>query len=95
MIWPLVTTGPVGAHLGGRLVALAFALCRRTSPSNALKGRITPTRGDREYVRAAEPAAFWFHVAAYAVVACAFALGVAVRPRLTVLGFGASSPTSR
>jgi hypothetical protein len=85
----VAASGSPDAHFAGRLVALGFATLSAYVAVNAVrKGRITPTRADRAYARADEPVAFWFHVAAYAVVAFAFALGAAVRPRLMLLGFG-------
>jgi hypothetical protein len=72
------------------LVPLALvALFAFPGIAGLLRGRIKPFRSDREYVRAAEPAAFWFHVAANIVIGCLFLAAILIRPRLGFLGFGA------
>jgi len=34
-------------------------------------GQLKPSRYDRIYLRSEDPGTFWFHVAVYAIVACA------------------------
>jgi hypothetical protein len=60
-------------RLTGRLFALGFAVLFVYFTISALRtGKTKPSNHDRVYLRSKDLGIYWFHVAVYVIVACAF-----------------------
>lgn len=82
-------TGAISKEAQGRLLALGFAALLTGFLFVAVRrGRITPMKADRPYLRFKEPAAYWLHIGAYALITGILVAAAVLKMRLILLAAG-------